>query len=1002
MKRHCSVLFVLFAIISGPMARAAESLPATDAKEVLPVRLGEGAMSLQGDWKFKYLPSSELGGDESFFQPAFDVSDWATLPVPGHWELHGFAEPKYKKVAEGTGLYRHTFRVPKSWLNRRVFLRFDGVLYGLTVWVNGQRVGEWASSFNPVTFDVTDALRPDGDENVIAVRVTTRSKGWEFDTNDCWALSGIFRDVTLFATQPTYLADLTTATRLNPDGSATLRVAVRAGGDRKPPLSVRVALRDPLDRPAGVADVPLNADGAGETDLTVNQPQLWTAETPTRYRVDLELLADGRSLQKHSERIGLRQITIADRVLKLNGTPIKLRGVNHHDIWPDVGRAATEVHLRRDLEIIRAANINFIRTSHYPSHPRLIELCDELGIYVMCEVPFGFGDHNLTDPTFREVLFSRARATVRRDQNRPSVIVWSIGNENPVTELGLETARYVKELDPTRPVCIPTVGTYFEKNFEKYPEFVDIYAPHYPVISRLREYAATLTRPIIVTEYAHQLGLASDRVQDEWDIMQTSPRLAGGAIWHFRDQAVLRTTDNALQITNAAKYAWADAHRYYDTAGNDGMDGIIYADGTPQVDYWQVRKVYSPVQITNQSFMIKPGAQQLNLSVENRFDFRSLTGLKLQWSLQKNGTSIQSGLVALRAAPQATELVPARITLPDQLAGDVFTLQVRCTDETGRRFYERELRLDIDASSERFALLRKALPAAESRLETSAALIQISNPGFQIRLDRRTGQLTMLDANGGVMVQGIGPHAGRKFTVAEELRSLKSPLWRGEFLPEIKQLQTDARATDTGIQLRVRGNYHLRDTPDQSLAGEYTLLVTRTGAIEIAYDYTPLNATGSVLEAGLALVLPAKFSEFRWLGQGPYAGYPGKDRLNEFGLHHLTRDDIRFQGNRRGVELGVLASSSGDGVLLAGTTMELAVENTTNEVVLSQNALIAGRGNKGGDPETQIKAEEIKHIAGKFTLLPLTGKWPAPLTAWFGQPDQTAALQKPFYRSYDQ
>ncbi len=542
---------------------------AAGPQDVLPVKIGNDAQSLQGDWKFKYLPTSEIGGDDSFFQPTFDVVAWKTIPVPSHWELHGFAEPKYKKVDEGTGLYRRTFRVSAAWRGQRVFLRFEGVLYGMTVWVNGKPIGEWASSYNPVTFDVTDALLPGDADNVIAVRVTTRSKGWEFDTNDCWALSGIYREVTLFAVPATHFTDYTARTTLNADGTAELRLEVAASNA----ASVSGRLLAPDGQLVHEFLFPLGSDALGITNLSVTKPQLWTAETPSLYRLEFTLQSRGQTVQRFTEKIGLRQVAIADGILKLNGVPIKLRGVDHHDIWPGEGRVATEALMRRDLELMRDANINFIRTSHYPPHPRFIELCDEMGIYVMCEVPFGFGDSHLTDPSYMDTLLTRARATVMRDKNRPSVIVWSVGNENQLTELGLKTARRVKDLDPTRPVCFPTVGTYFEKNYQQFvelPAFIDVYSPHYPVVSRLRDYAGKLQRPVIFTEYAHALGLAADRIQDEWEIMQASPRVAGGAIWMFQDQGLFRATNTPVNSSAPTKYAWKDPQHYYDTAGTDG------------------------------------------------------------------------------------------------------------------------------------------------------------------------------------------------------------------------------------------------------------------------------------------------------------------------------------------------------------------------------------------------------------------------------------------------
>jgi beta-galactosidase len=291
------------------------------------------------------------------------------------------------------------------------------------------------------------------------------------------------------------------------------------------------------------------------TILRIAQPHLWTAETPALYTLELAL-ASG---QRISETIGLRQVTVVDGVLRLNGRPIKLRGVDHHDLWPEQGRVATEERMRRDLALMRAANINFIRTSHYPPHPRLLELCDELGFYVMDEVPFGFGDAHLTDPAYQEDLFVRARATLQRDRNRASVIIWSVGNENPNTPLTFATGKLVKQLDPSRPICFPQVGSYFGRSHGDLPPWVDIYAPHYPVVATVENYAQTLTRPVIFTEYAHALGLATDRIEAQWAVMQASPRLAGGAVWMFQDQGILRPSAKPVDHSAPTISVWPDA-----------------------------------------------------------------------------------------------------------------------------------------------------------------------------------------------------------------------------------------------------------------------------------------------------------------------------------------------------------------------------------------------------------------------------------------------------------
>lgn len=967
-------------------------------EDVVPVRSGPMALPLSGPWQFRYLAGSTPGEEVGFHHPTFaGASAWKTIPVPSHWELHGFAEPKYAQVAEGLGLYRREFRLPAGWAGQRIFLRFEGVLYGFEAWVNGLSVGTWGSGYNPVTFDITDSIKS-GESNLLAVQVTTRNKGYEFDTNDCWALSGIYRDVTLFAVPATHLKDYTTRTTLAADGTATLEVEIVASGA----ATATGNLISPQGKLVHKFPIALGPDYRGVATVAVPRAQLWTAETPSLYRLELAL-TEGNATQRISTKIGLRQVTTDGGILKLNGTPIKLRGVNHHDLWPKEGRVATEELLRRDLQLIRAANINFVRTAHYPPHSRLIELCDELGLYVMDEVPFGFGDTHLRDASYQDNLLMRARATVMRDKNYPSVIVWSVGNENANTPLTYATGEYVQKLDPTRPICFPQVGSYFERSHKDLPASVDIYAPHYPVVKTLQRYAEQLKRPVIVTEYAHALGLATDRIQDEWEIMQAGQHMAGGAVWMFQDQGILRTADQPTDLATPSLFTWPDATHYYDTSGNGGMDGIVYSDRTPQTDYWQVRKVYSPIQIKEHALPVQSGPQQLTLTLENRFDFRALAGFKLSWALEKNGTAIKKGTVALKAGPRSTETISLGVKIPDDVGKNFYALTLRCLDPQGQSMHERAVRLETsDQKPALAAELRASLAPGALDVTESATEIRVAHPRFIVTLDRQSGAFSIRTPAGAILAEGVYPHAGRRFTEAEALRAKAAAVWGDSILRNPTKLETEVTRAEAGVRLRVRGKYPRASAPDQFLEGEQTLFITPAGVIEIAYDYVPVNAKGALLEAGASLIAPTHATEFRWIGQGPFAGYPGKDRLNEFGRHHLNRDDLNFQGNRRGVEIALLTNAAGAGLLISADSSDVAVENNPEGIVLSHNALLSGRGNKGSSPETSFRTEDVKHIAGKFTVVPLAPEWPSPVTRWFGKPGKSAVPARPFYRSYDQ
>ena len=663
--------------------------------------------------------------------------------------------------------------------------------------------------------------------------------------------------------------------------------------------------------------------------------------------------------------------------------------------------------MRRDLELMRAASINFIRTSHYPPHPRFLELCDELGFYVMDEVPFGFGEEHLDDPAYQDVLLTRADATVRRDHNRPCVIVWSVGNENPNTPLTFATGRRVKDLDPSRPICYPQMGGYFPGSYRDLPDWVDIYAPHYPDTPTVRNYAAKLTRPIIFTEYAHALGLAADQIEAQWAIMQASPRIAGGAIWMFQDQGIRRTAD-ATQTPdtshNLGLAVWPDAQHYYDTAGNLGMDGIVYSDRTPQPDYWEVRKVYSPVQIAGRSAPAQPGMNRLTLAVENRFDFRALTGVTLAWSLQRNGVAIDRGRVPLHAAAHATQEIALAFTLPADAGADVFTLELACAEGPAASFYERTLRLDtLPAGTARIDLLSPPPPGPALAIDESAQEFRITHASFELRVQRQSGEITLRDRTGRVLAGEILPHIGRRLTEGELMRSKNERTWTGAFLHPAAGLAVSATRTGDDIAIRLSGRYPRPDAPGQALEGGMQLLVRPDGTIAVDYDYQPVGGQGLLLEAGLSLVVPASASEFRWLGAGPFAGYPGKDALNEFGRFHLNRADLRFQGNRRATELALLTDPAGRGVALGGTDMDVAVERVGDTTVLSHNAVLSGRGTKFARPDTAVTAETVGRIAGKFTIRPLGPDWPAQLVAWFGPAGRPAEkIEQPYYHSYDQ
>jgi len=1000
---------ILLLLVSFGSARSQVVIPNKNSP-------GSAIQSLNGTWKFKYIPSVSVGADSVFYQTDFITKTWKDIKVPGNWELQGFTEPRYgSEVIAGTGLYCTNFQLPQSLATKAMYLVFDGVLYGYDLWVNGKYVGSWGSSFNRQMFDISKFVLA-GKSNTLAVKVTTRNKGWDFDTNDCWGLSGIFRDVTLISVPQTHIKDFTVKTYVNNSKSAQIELSVLLENSKGSEIPENLSLTGKLYAPDGnmagqIASTKQNLLVKGNTvtvfnRLTIENPQTWTAETPRLYNLELTLKSNGKEIQRIHQKIGIRQVTIDNGILKLNGQAIKLRGVDHHDLDPVVGRALTEKLILKDLLLMKKANINFIRTSHYPPHPKMIELCDSLGIYVLCEVPFGFGDKNLIDPSYLEVLLKRAHATVLRDKNHPSVIIWSIGNENALTPIALETGKYVKKMDNTRPICYPQVGSYFRNNYMNIPDTVDILAPHYGNAIDLEKYAHLFNRPVISTEYAHALGLDFDKVENMWEVMYTHPGIAGGAVWMFQDQGVLRTSDKQVDPDSFSYDVWTDSIHHFDTNGNKGCDGLVYSDRTPQIDYWQVRKVYAPVKAIQDSIAIRPGSQVIRIRVNNRYDFNDLTGIHCNWTLTADNTSIQEGSFSMKCNPRDTTTIPISLKLPQKLSGAWYLLNLRFFDNRNDQLTEKTYRLwyKNNPAIENSDLVRH--PAKPCIVEEKNNSIAAAFGTSVLTIDKKQGDVKLENSKTKqLLMEGPFARVGRKNTLsslATNLRKDSASKLINWFPNTLKNLESSVERISPNT-LKCKYKFERIDKKGEFIEGSVTFKLSGSGWIDVEYNFTPVNATGYLLEAGISFQVPAGFSEMRWVGDGPYPSYPGKSMLDEFGFYHMNCEDMNFQGNRSNVELMLMTDKDGNGFAITGKAANIAIERTSEGLLFSHNALVSGRYNKNSEPDQIYKAGEVKAISGNFSIIPVNGRETPPiLQKLFGNLTRKAIPFRPFYHSYDQ
>ena len=631
--RILNVLFLLTLFTTSVRSQVRDAFA-----NVLPVTDTGMMKSLNGEWQLKVV---EGIADGQTVPPADDT--WRTIPVPGCWETYGFCNPSYDKALPLTGYYRTSFSLPERWKGQRIIIRFDGVLYGYDLWVNGKAAGTWRSGYNTAMFDITPYINKKSSSQELSMKVITRFPGSDFDYNDDWAPCGIFRDVTLMAVPETHLRDLTIHTK-NSGEVEVLADIVKA--------TEKTQLRHQIFDDDGRCV----AEGNGSM-LKVASPHLWTAETPYLYTLKTSLLQKGKLLQTFTHKFGFRELTIDGNVLKLNGMPIKLRGVTSHSTDPMTVKVIDEASILRDMRLMKEASVNYIRTSHYPREPRFYELADSLGFYVIDEVPFGYGDKNLSDTTFYPVLQQRAQATIRRDKNHPSVLIWSLGNENPLTDICVNLGEYVKrELDSSRPICYPQVGSYFRRFNYKFPKVADIYAPHYPTTSQIAGFYQNADRPVIFTEYCHTLGISLEDHDRQWEIIQRTPCIAGGSVWEWVDQG-MPFRDKLTSQYGYEERVFTSDEGGFEMYGNKGTDGLLYADRTPLPNYYELQRNYARAFVES----VNDGM----LRIVNRFDFLNLKdNVTFHWTLTNNRDTVMQGDISPDCKPH--DILTFPLALPQQ------------------------------------------------------------------------------------------------------------------------------------------------------------------------------------------------------------------------------------------------------------------------------------------------------------------------------------------------
>ena len=841
-----------------PPTVAVESIGAARSGEV-PSRWRR---SLDGRWDFRLFDTPDDVSAAAIERPPTGRG-WTKANVPGNWTLQGVGDlPQYTNVQmpfEGppprlpdrnpTGVYRRRVTVPKRWDGRQVVIHIGGAESVHAVYVNGKFVGYGTDSRLASEYDVTAFV--DSGPNDIAIVVMRWSAHSYVEDQDQWWMAGLHRHVYLEARSPVNLTALVCDAGLR-DTVGTLSVSATIGGLVPPGAGwrVRFGLETPAGRRVGRAvtsdvphafSTPYRFSGHRATArFEVVDVDAWSAESPTRYRVVAELVdPDGSVVEVHQQLVGFRSVEVRDRQLLVNGAPIWIFGVNRHDHHPTRGKAVTVDDMRDDLLAMRRHNITAVRCSHYPNDPRFLDLCDEIGMYVVDEANIESHAYNTSlchDARYRATWLSRGARMVERDRNHPSVIMWSLGNESGYGANHDALAGWIRRTDPSRPLHYE--GAVFHHGWvDGGLASSDVVCPMYPTIDAVEEYGRSGLggRPLIMCEYSHAMGNSNGSLADYWDVITSTPGLQGGFIWEWKDHGLL------VRLPNGERgFAYGGQFGDEPNDGNFVADGLMSADLRPHPAMQEVAWVYRPVAVA-----LDHGA----LSVTNRRHFTDLSDLRATWELLVAGEAVEVGDLDVGDVAAATTV---RVALPCAIP-DAADAQLTV------RWHQ-----------------RRAMPwAPKSHLVAWDQVTLVTTPITPPRTTPITPPPTIATPNSG-SGEGSGVDFGFGEAGAPQLSVFRAPVDNDglKLLADFGETlgvgsRTLARWRHAGVD-RLPADELVEHRHEVETLDDGSQVHTHEVIVPVELDDLP--------RVGVTFELPPGFDRVRWYGRGPLENYPDRNR----------------------------------------------------------------------------------------------------------------------------
>ncbi|MDY3252999.1 MAG: glycoside hydrolase family 2 TIM barrel-domain containing protein [Prevotella sp.] len=845
----------------------------------LPSRQGEckEIVSLDGQWHFRWSPNPEER-PKGFEAADYDVSQWDKIAVPGNWQTQGYGTPIYINInypfvrhrpyvtqepprdwtayarRNPVGSYVTFFNATDEMLSQNVILHFGGVKSAMYVWVNGKKVGYSQNSMSPAEFDITKYLHKG--ENRLAVEVYRWSDGSYLEDQDMWRLSGIFRSVQLWVRPLVHIADYRVKAEPNADyskASVTAYMKIcNMGGKTSKDMGIRLNI-DGKNIEGRVKDIAIGDTISASLEYTIDNPRLWSAAKPNLYPFSIELIDNKGNVSEHFDyHLGVKRVECVGEVFKVNGKNVKLRGVNRHDHHPRTGRYVDDATYEKDIALMKQANINFLRTSHYPDREYLYELCDRYGMYVMDEANqeshgYGYANKDMgEDPAWKEAHVDRATSLVERDKNHPCVILLSLGNEGGIGPNIQAMYDKVKSFDSS-----------FLPFYDCHPRYSSLYDEGYPTPKMIKENAAKVKdKPYIAREYAHAMGNSMGNFKEYWDVIYADSSIAGAAIWDWVDQGLAKPKDggkmrlsSSLELMDDEFWAYGGDFGDRPNDGNFCINGLVASDRTPHPHYYVVKHVYQPIHFSMSDGKIIKKSMDPTVDVDD-FDYATDT------TIVSNEKTIIVKAMLKDDTPWAKK---GFVVASEQFVVEPYSFPV-------------------------FAATSRKSPKVKKREDYEV----LTEKGSVVIDDK--GAITEINVNGrNILKAPLEPYFWKPENDNQQKAGFAKRVAPWEKAGENRQLKSIKVSSSKGITF-IKCAYTLPVGADYELC--YS--INSVGDIKVEADYRPTQADIPLIpKFGMRMRLTSDFDKVEYYGRGPWENYP--DRKLGYDIGHYTMPLADFQ-----------------------------------------------------------------------------------------------------------